>query len=115
MTIEIKKGQREPRGTRADVLLVSRYVGTPSVEVHIVNSADRSVLQSAEGVGPQCHLLPYRRFIRLLSVGGAILPLLSSQGRSATLRWASPSNRIYYKDAGLGTLGDVSRVGSETS
>jgi hypothetical protein len=79
--------------------LVRRSMRSPCVEIHIVNCDFDIAAKPAEGSDSRCQLLPYRKYIKLLSVGGAILPLLSSQGGSATLRWASSSNRIDLENA----------------
>ena len=80
--------------TDLSAVLVRRLICTACVEIRIVNYNFDNGRQARGWKGRRCHLLPYRKCIKLLSVGGAILPLLSSQGRSATLRWASSSNRI---------------------
>ena len=87
--------------------LVRRRIRTPWVEIHIVNCDDDMAGKPADWSHSDCHLLPYRKYIRLLSVGGAILPLLSSQGRSTTLRWTSSSNRIDLENARPARLGDA--------
>ena len=69
-------------------------VDTRHVEIESINYKYYNARQTPQAKDERIRLLPYRRHIRLFSVGGAILPLLSSQGRSATLRWASSSNRI---------------------
>src|SRR6266487_727952 len=87
--------------------LFRRRIRTPWVEIHIVNCDDDIAGSQADWSHSDCHLLPYRRYIKLLSVGGAILPLLSSRGRSATLRWTRSSNRIDLENARPARLGDA--------
>jgi hypothetical protein len=86
-------------------LLSLRCFNTASADMEIVGVQHYKAWCGMEEHDSRRQLLAYRRIIRLVSVGGAILPLLSSQGRSAILRWASSSNRIDLDRANASSLG----------